>query len=91
MNAYIISFFDLDASEDELASYLDTKTEILNWLMPMPDTIFVVSKREVRALTRLMEKKFPDSLFIVAKYDPQNTDGLLSEEMWEFLNNPEEA
>jgi hypothetical protein len=91
MKTYIISFYHQDASEEELATYLDTKSEVLNWQTTFPNTIFVVSKRNAKYLSRLIEKQFPDSMFLVAEYNAQNSDGLLSEDMWEFLNNPEEA
>lgn len=91
MKTYIISFYQQDVSEDELAEYLDTKSEVLNWQIALPNTIFIVSKRKAKYLTKLIEKKFADGLFLVAEYNAQNSDGLLSEDMWEFLNNPEEA
>jgi hypothetical protein len=91
VKSYIISFFQDDVSEEALSSYLDTKSEVLNWLSPLPNTVFVVSRRDAKFITRLIGKEFPDSLFIVAEYNPRNSDGLLSEDMWEFLNNPEQA
>ena len=91
MKAYLISFWQEDVFEDALASYLDTRPEVLNWLVLMPNTLCVVATRNAKSITRLIEKKFPDSLFIVAEYDPHNSDGLLPEEAWEFLNNPEKA
>ena len=91
MKSYIISFYHQDVSEEELATYLDTKSEVLNWQTSLPNTIFIVSRRNAKYLSRLIEKEFPDSLFLVAEYNAQNSDGLLSEDMWEFLNNPEEA
>jgi hypothetical protein len=91
MNTYIICFYQQDVSEDELATYLDTKSEVLDWQIALPNTIFIVSKRNAKYLTRLIEKKFPKGLFLVTEYNAQNSDGLLSEDMWEFLNNPEEA
>ena len=91
MKTYVISFYHQDVSEEDLATYLDSKSEVLNWQTSLPSTIFVVSKRNAKYLTRLIEKKIPDGLFLVAEYNAQNADGLLSEDMWEFLNNPEEA
>lgn len=91
MKTYIISFYQQNISEEELATYLDTKSEVLNWQIPLPNTIFVVSRRNAKYLTRLIERKIPNGLFLVAEYNAQNSDGLLSEDMWEFLNNPEEA
>lgn len=91
MRTYIISFYQEGVSEDELAAYLDTKSQFLNWLIPLPNTIFIVSKGDANSVARLIEKKFPDSLFLVAEYYPRNSNGLLSEDMWDFLNHPEAA
>lgn len=91
MKAYIISCDEEYVSEDELASYLDTKREILNWLIPLPNTIFIISKRDAASIARLIRKRFPGSLFIVTEYNSRSADGLLAEDMWEFLNSPKEA
>lgn len=91
MKTYIILFYHEEMSEDELASYLDARPEVLNWVTPLPNTVFIVSKRTATAIARLIEKEFPESLFIVSEYNKRNSDGLFSEEMWEFLNNPEPA
>jgi hypothetical protein len=53
--------------------------------------MFIVSKRDARSIARLIGKQFPDSLFIVTEYNARSADGLLSEDMWDFLNSPEEA
>jgi hypothetical protein len=91
MKAYLISFWREDIFEDALASYLDTRPEVLNWLILMPNTLGIVATRNAKFITRLLEKQFPDSFFIVVEYNPHNSDGLLSEDAWEFLNNPEAA
>jgi hypothetical protein len=91
MKTYIILFYHEEISEDELASYLDARPEVLNWVTPLPNTIFIVSKRTSTVIARLIEKEFPDSLFIVSEYYKHNSDGLLSEEMWDFLNDPQSA
>lgn len=91
MKAYLISFWREDIYEDALTEYLDTKPEVRNWMVLMPNTLCIVANRSARSITRLIAKKFPGSFFIVAEYNPHNSDGLLSEEAWEFLNNPKEA
>jgi hypothetical protein len=91
MKAYIISCDEEYLSENDLVSYLDTKREVLNWLIPMPNTIFIISKRDAGFIARLIRKKFPGGLFIVTQYNPDSADGLLAEDMWDFLNSPKEA
>ena len=91
MKAYIISFYQQEISDDELIEFLDDRDEILNWRKEIPNTIFVVSDTNARSLTKAIAGEFPDSSFLVAEYVPYNSDGLLDEESWEFLNKPEEA
>jgi hypothetical protein len=91
MKAYIISFYQQEVSDDELVAFLNSRREILNWQMGVPNTVFVVSNRNASFLSRIIEKKFPRSFFIIAEYVPYNSDGLLTEETWEFLNKPKKA
>lgn len=91
MKAYIISFYQQEVSDDELMKFLDTQDEILNWRNEFPNTVFVVSNDNAESLTELIAEEFPQSSFIVAEYVRHNSNGLLDEETWEFLNEPEEA
>ncbi len=91
MKAYIVSFYQQEVSDKELVAFLDGRREILNWQTVLPNTVFIVSNRNASFLTRLIEKKFPRSYFIVAEYISHNSDGSLTEELWEFLNNPKKT
>lgn len=91
MKAYIISFYQQEVSDDELVAFLDERREILNWLKPFPGTVFVVSNKNASSVAKFIRKEFPESFFIVAEYLSYNSDGLLTEDMWDFLNDPEEA
>jgi len=91
MKAYIVSFYQQEVSDKELIAFLDGRREILNWQTVLPNTVFIVSNRNASFLTRLIEKKFPRSYFIVAEYISHNSDGSLTEEHWEFLNNPKKT
>jgi phosphoglycolate phosphatase-like HAD superfamily hydrolase len=91
MKSYIISFYQQEISDDELVEFLDEQNEILNWRKELPNTVFVVSNKNAHSLSKLLAEEFPESLFIIAEYSTYNSDGLLDEESWEFLNNPEEA
>ena len=91
MKAYIISFYQKEVSDKELIEFLEGQDAILNLYQPLPHTVFVVSDINATALTEAIGDEFPDSSFIVAEYVPYNSDGLLDEDSWEFLNKPEEA
>jgi hypothetical protein len=91
MKAYIISFYQREVSDDELVNFLNDQDEVLNWRTEIPHTVFVVSNSSAESLSELVAKEFPESSFIVAEYVPYNSNGLLDEETWAFLNSPEEA
>lgn len=91
MKAYIISFYQQEISDDELVAFLETKREVLNLMRSLPNTVFIVSDRNASILASLLDRKFPQAFFIVAEYDPYNTDGSLPEELWNFLNEPRET
>lgn len=91
MKAYIISFYQQEVSDHEVAAFLRSRREVLNLKRPLPHVAFVISERNASSLTELISKKFPQGFFIVAEYDPYNSDGALPGEMWDFLNNPKPA
>ena len=91
MKAYIISFYQQEVSDDELVAFLNKKRDVLNLTRPLPNTVFITSDRNASSLAGLIEKKYPQSFFIVAEYIPYNSDGSLPGEMWEFLNKPKQA
>ena len=88
MKSYIISFYQQEVSDDELVSFLEGRREVLNLVKPLPNTVFITSDHNASILAGVIEKKFPESFFMVAEYVPYNSDGALTEEMWEFLNKP---
>src|SRR5918912_309154 len=91
MKAYIISFYQQEVSDDELVAFLESKRQVLNLVRALPNTVFISSDRNASSLARLIERKFPRGLFIVAEYGPYNSDGSLWGEMWDFLNQPKQA
>ena len=84
MKAYIISFYQQEVSDNELVAFLTTKREVLNLARPLPNTVFITSDRNASSLASIIERKFPQGVFIVAEYVPYNSDGALFGEMWNF-------
>lgn len=91
MKAYIVSFYQQEISDNEFVKFLDAKDEILNWRKEIPNTVFVVSNKNAQYISELIRAEFPESLFVVTEFVPYNADGLLDEESWDFLNEPDEA
>lgn len=88
MKAFILSFSDTEASDQEVLNFLDRRREVLNWLSVLPSTIFIVSNYNVEALTNVLARKFPNSLFIISEFNSRKANGLLTDQAWDFLNNP---
>ena len=91
MKAYVIAFYQEEISDKELVGFLDNQAEILNWRTEIPNTVFVVSDKGAQHISELIGEEFPESHFIVVEYVSYNANGLLEEETWDFLNEPEEA
>ncbi len=90
MKAFILSFSD-EVSEQAVLNFLDRRDEILNWLSVLPNSIFIVPDHNVEELTNILARKFRDALFLLVEYNTKRANGLLTDEAWEFLNNPKPA
>lgn len=90
MKAFILSFSD-EVSEQEVLDLLDRRREVLNWLRVLPNTVFLVSNVNAETLTNILARKFPDSFFVISEYNTRRANGMLTDDAWEFLNNPKPA
>lgn len=91
MKAFVLAFYDPQLEERAMVGFLDNRPEILNWLTLLPNTVFITSNRTVRTLAKIISNRFPETFFIILEYESWKADGGLTEEAWEFLNNPKSA
>jgi len=91
MKTFIFSINDSTVSDESIFDFLDSKPEVLNWMSVLPDTIFLTSNTTVEKLTQIFSRKFPNAFFLVHEYDTTRANGALTDETWDFLNNPESA
>lgn len=89
MKVYLL-VYDEDISEKSLLRFLDTRREILDWMTILPASVLLVSKQTPRQLTKTISKKYPDAQFLLTELETTQTDGLLPEECWNFINFSEE-
>jgi hypothetical protein len=85
MKVYLL-VYDEDISEKSLLTFLDTRSEIKDWMTILPSSVLLVSNRSPRQLTNLLNKKYPEAQFILTEVDTGQTDGMLPEECWSFIN-----
>jgi hypothetical protein len=91
MKSFILSISDAETSEQEVLNFLDKRREVLNWLSVLTNTVFIVSNLNTDSLTDMLARKFPDSLFIISEFNSKKANGLLTDQAWDFLNNPKPA
>jgi hypothetical protein len=91
MKAFILSYDSKQISEKNFLQYLDTRPEILNWFSIIPNTVFIVSNRSAHSLVNVFQKNYPNVFLIISEFDTLKDNGLLSDEAWDFLNNPKPA
>jgi hypothetical protein len=88
MKVYLL-VFDEDIREGPLLRFLDSRDEILDWMTALPSSVFLVSSRPLSRLMNMLSKKYPDAHFMLTEIKSTRADGMLPEECWEFINNPD--
>jgi hypothetical protein len=89
MKIYFLAY-DEDIREESLLPFLDSRKEVLDWMTILPASVLLVTSHSLRQLTRTLNKKYPDAQFLVAELKTMQTDGMLPEECWNFINSPDE-
>ncbi|KAB2700783.1 hypothetical protein F9K79_00720 [Ochrobactrum sp. Kaboul] len=84
---YLLSFNDNQVSRNELVDLIDKSEEVVNWIAPMPSTLFLVSESSIQSLNKFImnhrEKKFQ---YIIAEVNRRQ--GWLPKATWDFIQNP---
>src|SRR5438105_4561663 len=84
---YLIGFNALSIGIQQFTAFLDARPEISNWYSVLPGQVFVVTILSPRALALLVEARYQNELFVVARLEPEGCDGSLPADAWEFVNN----
>lgn len=91
MKLYLLNYDDACGTEREVLKVLNKLPEVLNWSACLPFSVFIVSDLSERKLARLFTKHFGDGMFVVAEVDGAKIDGLLPDDLWDFVNEPQSA
>jgi len=89
MKVYLL-VYDEDIREERLLKFLDSRKGILNWMTALPASVLLVSRQTPRQLTNLFRKNFPAAQFLLTELEITQTDGMLPEECWGFINSTDE-
>ena len=85
MKVYLL-VYDEEISEQSLLRFLDSRREISDWMTILPASVLLVSSKPPRQLTNILNKKYRDAQFLITALETKQTDGMLPEECWDFIN-----
>lgn len=85
MKVYLL-VYDEDIREESLLRFLDSRKEILDWMTALPASVLLVSRHSLRQLTKVLSKQYPAAHFLLTEIETTQTDGMLPEECWKFIN-----
>ena len=90
LKAFLLVFHS-GVPRQTITDYLDTRPEVLDWLSPFPNAVFIVSRGNVRELQQVIHQQFSTLFFCLAEVGAQNADGWLPPNVWDFVNNPKSS
>jgi len=88
---FIFAFNDLMGTQQSVLDFLDTRSEILNWLSVLPHSIFIVSDHDLYQLTRVITDNYPGRFFVISEIKGMTSNGLLGIAAWDFINFPKSS
>lgn len=87
--SYIFIYNNSLGTREEIKCILDSLPEILHWRFELPYTFFLVSEETANGLAKKIQKVLGDNgKFLLSEYS-ENSQGLLSEKSWRFLESKE--
>lgn len=91
MKAFLLVFPPEIMPRQAILNFLDTRSEVLNWLAIFSGAILVVSEQDVRQLSELFRQGFPGIEFFLTEVLYQKNDGWQNSAVWDFVNNPKSS
>ena len=90
MKAYFFAYSQACMQAQVHALLNDTKA-IKTWVAPFPYAAILVSDLNAQDLGAILHRCLSDSWFIVTEMNRQTVDGWLPGNLWEYVNEPEQA
>lgn len=94
MNVFLLSFTSKTniVKRTDIQDFFNTRAEVLNWYGIMPEAILVATNSSDFEITGLLIKRFGNDItFIITKTEPNQTNGFINNDVWEFINNPKSS
>lgn len=90
MKAFLFTHSSLVASEEAHQRLSGTRA-IATWFSPFPYSAMLLSDLTVNELTAVLNTHFQGVWFILAELTPENCNGLLPVELWDYVTDPFKA
>jgi hypothetical protein len=90
MKPFLLSYDMSQIFQHELTAYLDTRSEVRNWLAPFFGTLLIVADvgQTASSLAWLIRRKYPTQQFAVTPLDMGSVNGWMNPKFWELIQHP---
>ncbi len=90
MKAFILSHSHM-TSPEAMYQILDKTQAVSTWVTPYRHMVIVLSNLSITELAAVLRTHMPDTWFTLVEAKPDNCDGWLPRQFWEYINDPEKA
>ena len=90
MKTYLFAYSQM-CTQAQVHALLNDTNAIKTWIAPFPYAAILVSDRDTRDLGAILHRHLSGAWFIVTEMNRQLVDGWLPGNLWEYVNEPEQA
>lgn len=91
MRTYLITHNNFILPDESLRTFLDTRSEIMNWYRPFVGAVIVVSQHNQTHLSNMLANRYPQKQFIITEMNAGTSDGQLFQQAWDFIKAPKSS
>ncbi|HIF9138466.1 TPA: hypothetical protein ACX6SR_001915 [Photobacterium damselae] len=91
LKQYVLVFDETLVSRDDITSFLNTDSNIKNWLAFMSNSVIVTTDQDAHYLSNILHGKFESMNMFITEVVHGNNNGWLNKDSWDFINNPQSA
>lgn len=84
MKKYILLYNNSLGNEEDVKSFLDSISEIINWRTDIMNTFLLKSKLEANQIADIFIKQKPNARFFISEIS-SNRQGWLPKDAWNFI------
>ena len=90
MKAYLFAYSQA-WTQAQVHAVLNDTNAIETWIAPFPSAAVLISDLSAQDLGAVLHRRLSDAWFIVTELNPASVDGWLPNNLWSYVNQPEQA